>query len=171
MRALAALCVTLLALYFVPTAVVRSFDHESKLGLFEDSIQGVSSEMMRRSPALKKNFENFRTCIKHAGCDTKPIFAERDRIIKETWPQVFDRVAVDKDWVDLVDYVLPSNKVTSAEAGRMAFFDELKQHGKEKLRNQCVPNTTYRYSRREDAATYDTKGYTCPTKPELKRSG
>lgn len=171
MRSIAALCVALLALYFVPTAVVRTFDHESKLGLFESSIQGVSSEMMRRSPALKKNFENFRTCIKHAGCDTKPIFAERDRIIKETWPQVFDRVAVNRDWFEISDYILTPNKVTPAEEGLFAFSEELKQHGKEKLRNQCVPNTTYHYSRREDAATYDTKGYTCPTKPELKRSG
>lgn len=171
MRSFAALCVALLALYFVPTALMRALDSETKLGLFENSVSGVSTEMMRRSPALSKNFENFRTCIKQAGCDTKPIFLERDRIVAQVWPQVFDRVAVYKDWFDISDRFLPPNNVGDAEASRAAFFDEMEKRGKETLRNRCVPNTTYRYSRREDAATYDTVGYTCPTQPEPKRSG
>lgn len=168
MKIFSALAV-LVALYFGPTAVMRAFDSDSKLGLFESEITGVSSEFMRRSPALKATYEAFGSCMQQDKCDRAEILAKRDRIIAAEWPAIFDRLAVRADWWSISDQLLPSGKLEQREVDREMFFEELRQKGADTLRNRCVPNITYRFDRRGNLATYDTAGFTCS--PQLRRTG
>ena len=151
----------LVALYFGPTAVIRAFDSDSKLGLFESEISGVSTEFMRRSPRLKANYERFSDCMQQWECRYGAILTERDRIVEEEWPAIFDRVAVRGDWRSISEQVLPSGKLEQREVDREKFFEELRHKGADTLRNRCVPNITYRFDQRGSLATYDTAGFTC----------
>lgn len=162
--------IAIMGLYFGPAAYTRYRDPANSLGYFDTEVTGVSDEMMRRSPELKANFDEFRACMKRNDCDTVRLFAERDRIIAEVWPRTFDIVSVPVHWWSVSERVLASG-ITPVEQDRFSFFEELRLHGAQKLRNECVPRTVYRYSRREDAATYDTVGFDCRQQPERKRSG
>jgi hypothetical protein len=148
--------VILLILYFVPTAVIRTLDKNTKLGLFENEVEGVATEFMRRSPKLSANFEEFRSCMKQKECDSAVIRAKRDRIIVLEWPPIFDRVSIKGDWWSITDLI------TEAKAGdKELFFLDLEQHGADKLRNRCTPNIAYRYDRDGNRTTYDTVGFNC----------
>lgn len=157
-----------LVAYYVPTAFVRVFDANTKLGYFEDEVTGVSVELMRRSPELRKNFDEFRECMKNSNsCNLGLIFEERNRIIAQSWPAVFDRVSVRSDWWSLADQIISPSKADQKEIDQSSFFEELRKRGTDTLRNRCVPNTHYLYS--GGGATYDTAGFTC--QPDRKRSG
>ncbi len=71
----------------------------SQLGFFETRIIGPASEMMRRSPELRANFDKFEACyVLKPKCDLKPILAERDKLVKQEWPGIYRRLEVRQDW-------------------------------------------------------------------------
>jgi hypothetical protein len=92
----------------------------SQLGFLESRIEGPASEMMRRSPELRANFEKFQTCYKSTPrCDTTAIFAERDRLVKQLWPEILNRLEVAQDW-DVCDD--PALHCESINVERDTFF-------------------------------------------------
>jgi hypothetical protein len=80
---------------------LRSFAPGSKLEWLDTRIASVDDEFMRRSPALRANFEQFERCMEHEDqCNPQPILAQRDQIIAREWPSLLERLQVDADWKD-----------------------------------------------------------------------
>lgn len=165
MQAIVGLLLGVLIIYYVPTAIVRTIDRETKLGIFEAPVEGVATEFMRRSPALKANWEEFRICARTHGCDYSRILKERDVIIAREWPEVFDRVSVRNDWWHLASAMFGDDVAGDKEL----FFGDLERYGRAKLRDSCVPLITYRFDRLRDATTFTTDGFNC--QPGRLRSG
>ncbi len=93
-------------LIFVSVALVSfslnsfsAFNPKTKLWFWETRIEGVAEEFLRRSPRLQATYQNYRTnCYGRAECRTEIYFARRDQIVREEWPQIFDRLAISSDW-------------------------------------------------------------------------
>lgn len=121
---------------------LRALHPGSKLGLYEPSIESVSNEFLRRSPDFRATYQEFEDCIWDY-CDMgdpkrlAPILAKRDQIIKRDWPQVFDRLVVNGDWLNPGHP--PTESGMKAENARLLFQKALAHYGKETLRNRCVP--------------------------------
>lgn len=129
----------------------RLFDSETKLGLFEERIASFTDEFVRRSDRLNRNFEQFEAC--GPKCESKQILSERDVIVREEWPSIFERLRVFKDWGEMR---------VSAEM-RDNFFKLLKQHGETTLRDKCVPKIEYwwRVIGHRWKATHSFEGFDC----------
>jgi len=159
MKYLIYLIVGFLALIYGPTAAKRAFDQETKLGLFENRIANIPSELERRSPLYAAVWEEFKNCMQREACDSESILKRRDAIVAREWPHVFDRFTVFKDWGELRE---------SREA-RDAFFKALEERGDDILRNRCVPKIRfYRLSGR-DIRYFE--GFECLNQPDVKTSG
>lgn len=129
----------------------------SQLGFFETRIQGPASELMRRSPELAANFEDFRTCRQSSDCEPSAIFAQRDVAVRAAWPEVFDRLVVRQDW----DTCTHTNGCEDIDVDHDLFEEALAKEGLYRLRYLCVPHVVYLF-RPYDGAVYDTRGYDCP---------
>jgi hypothetical protein len=108
----------------------RLFDSTTKLGLSDQPIESVVHEMMRRSRALNVNFEAFGKC-QVSEC-WKRFIAERDSIIAEEWPAIYERLVVRSDWI---------NPPKSDEYTR--FFNKLEDVGPYRMQYICVPQVLY----------------------------
>lgn len=118
-----------------PGAFRRPFDKETKLGIFEHRISSASDELFRRSPALKANWQEFKLCAKTRGCDSKSIRAERDKLVAEAWPDVFDRLVVKNDW----------GAMSGSRNYHEEFLTQVKKFGVAHMRDKCVPKLEYWY--------------------------
>jgi hypothetical protein len=123
-------------------------------------------ETMRRSPELRANFEKFQTCYKSTPrCDTTAIFAERDRLVKQLWPEILNRLEVAQDW-DVCDD--PALHCESINVERDTFFQVQARLGSVMLQKDCV--LVVRYLARQDfhgdedpRLVFDSGGYQCGT--------
>ena len=94
--------------------VERAFDKQTRLGIAEERIAGISREFMRRSAKLEAVWDEFVGCMSDTRCDPADILARRDRIIAHEWPEMYDRLAVRNDWgtardtADARDIFLPN---------------------------------------------------------------
>ena len=127
----------------------------SKLGAFEDRIKGPAYELMRRSPELRRNFEDFQKCEATSGCNTARIFAKRDTIIRKAWPEVYPRLNVRQDWSMCTSTY---DRCEDTDLQHDAFEATRARVGEVKLQYECVPVIQYRTDSR---ATFDTYGYQC----------
>jgi hypothetical protein len=155
-----------MVLLFGPAVVKhadRLLDSETKLGAFEERIPGIASEFMRRSQALQLAWQDFEDCMSKADCDPASILSRRDRVIGEEWPQIYDRLAVWKDWGTLRD---------TADS-RDTFFEKLRDVGADRLRNRCVPKIEFvRVPRpRGDEINYRFGGFNCREAAHNDRRG
>ncbi len=126
-----------------PGAFARPFN-DSKLGIFEYRIGSIADEMMRRSPKLRKNYEEFKVCPQTRGCDAVEVSKRRDAIVVQEWPAVFDRLTVHRDW--------GAYYLSAAE--RDNFFAALKKHGHDRIRADCVPKLEYWKNRVYSSSAY-----------------
>ena len=121
----------------------RALNPWSKLGLYEESIEAVSSEFMRRSPSLSASFEDFKRCMASPICEDSErlrlIMKHRDETIRKEWPLVFDRLVNDggQDW--LKPSSDPSKRELKARDAHDRFFRSIRHLGADRLRNHCVP--------------------------------
>ena len=152
-----------LAINYGPTAVSRAFNAETKLGLFESRIANIPAEFIRRSPRFAYTWEKFEDCMQRSACNPADILAERDRIIAQEWPALFDRLVVFSDWGGLRE----------SRESRERFFETLKEKGADTLRNRCVPKIEYWRLPGHNAYSYYTlRGYECLSQqPDRKRPG
>jgi hypothetical protein len=76
------------------------FWEKTRLTLGETRIESIEEELMRRSPALRNNFQRFRTCIRTPACEDRvdPILQERNVLVARVWPDIFSRLSIDNDW-------------------------------------------------------------------------
>lgn len=76
------------------------FWEKTRLTWGETRIESIENELMRRSPALRDNFQRFRTCIRTPACKDRvdPILQERNILVARVWPDVFNRLSIDNDW-------------------------------------------------------------------------
>ncbi len=128
----------------------------SNLGMFETRIQGPASELMRRSPELEANFEEYRECRNTPQCDPVSIFADRDTIVKAAWPDVYDRLEIRQDW----DICTHTDGCEDVDVQHDFFAEAQAKYGY-RLRYDCVPRVVY-LERPNGGAVYDTYGYDCP---------
>ncbi len=142
---------------YIPTAVTRAFDGETKLGLFEERISNIPVEFIRRSPTVAHSWKEFKECLREyiSACDPTPILAERDHAISEEWPALFDRLAVFGDWGEYSD----------SQIARDRFFEVLAEKGADTLRNRCVPKITYT-KLPSGGVLYNLEGYVCSPQPD-----
>ncbi len=127
----------------------------SNLGPFETRIGGVTSELRKDNPDLETNIRRFVAC--GPDCTThEEIFAERERILHETWPAVFDRLMVDGDWGTYADTV----------GDQRRFKEALALFGHDQLRNQCTPVIHYLWWNGGRTPEVKSNGeYQCTTSP------
>ena len=136
--ALAGLC---LFIYTTLGGNVRALSPWSKLEPYEEGITAVSDEFMRRSPRLKKNYDEFEMCMRFRDCVESDrlfaILAKRDQIIHEEWPAIFDRLIITGDWA------VKKKPITREEVETLKaysnFQKKLTELGPEKMRNACEP--------------------------------
>ena len=136
----------------------------SQLGFLETRIEGPASEMMRRSPELEANFKKFQTCYEHKPtCNLKPVFAERDKLVKQLWPQIYRRLEVRQDW-DVCDD--PTLHCESTDFDHDEFELVRAKLGPTKLEFDCV--LVVRYVAKQDGfgsktarTVFDSGGYQC----------
>lgn len=148
----------------------RALHPGSKLGLYEPSIESVSTEFLRRSPEFQAVYKEFEDCIWDY-CDMgnpkrlAPILAKRDRIIQRDWPQVFDRLIIDGDWLSPKHPLTDSER--NARRAHFRFQEALRQYGADTLRNHCVPIIAFRVDNyRTTYISLDrTVGYRCNPPP------
>jgi len=134
-------------------AVGRWVSSDSKLAVFEGRIAGVAYEFMRRSERLRVLHARLQLCADTGpSCNSDPLLRERDKIVKSEWPQVFDRLVIRDDWGGNPD---------TARA-RDGFFAALKKHGKETLRDRCVPVISFRFTNYQGRLVlYNFEGFSC----------
>lgn len=136
----------------------------SQLGFLDNRIEGPASEMMRRSPELRANFDKFEACYERKPkCDLKPIFAERDKLVKQLWPQMYRRLEVRQDW-DVCDD--PTLHCESTSSDHDDFELVRAKLGPTKLEFHCV--LVVRYVAKQDGfgfpkarTVFDSGGYQC----------
>ncbi len=140
-------------LYLLTSGRLRFLHPESNLGIFETRIENVSTEFIRRSPELRKNFEEFKSCMKMPDCDSEEILAKRDAIIQKEWPVVFDRLLVDDDWGSLTFTNMAHDRFLR-ETARVG--------GKSVMRSKCVPLIRYYHEGGQSYYRhYEKNGYRC----------
>ena len=76
------------------------FWEKTRLTWGETRIESIEDELMRRSPALRNNFQRFSTCIRTPACRTQidAILQERNALVARVWPDVFSRLSINNDW-------------------------------------------------------------------------
>ena len=131
--------------YDIDFAPQRLLEQDPRLGIFETRIADVASEFMRRSPELRKSFEEFSACTRSeasltGSCDSKPILLKRDQAIKAVWPEMIDRLARPGDW----------GERSASRDARKEYFAEKDLHSPQILRNRCLPKITFTMSIRDD---------------------
>lgn len=119
-------------------APYRLVDTRTRLGIFDTRIGDVVSEFMRRSPDLRESFGRFSDCMKRENahpesCDMQLILMQRDRIIKDMWPDMLDRLSRADDW----------GGRTYSRSARDEFLAEIKRHGFVEAREQCQPKIMF----------------------------
>lgn len=136
----------------------------SQLGFLETRIEGPASEMMRRSPKLRANFDKFELCyLDKPNCDLQPIFAERDRLVKQLWPETYRRLAVRQDW-DVCDEA-PFHCL-STNSDQDDFELVRAKLGETTLEHDCVLVVSYKakqdgFGDKTARIVYDSGGYQC----------
>ncbi len=71
----------------------------SKLWFWETRIDGVAEEFLRRSPRLRAAQRDYLAqCYNKPDCNKAHYFNTRDKIVREEWKSVFDRLIVEDDW-------------------------------------------------------------------------
>jgi hypothetical protein len=139
--------------YLLTFGRLRFLHPESRLGIFETRIENVSTEFMRRSPQLKKNFEEFKSCMQMPDCNSEEILAKRDAIIQKEWPVVFDRLLVEDDWGSLAFTDMAHDRLVR-ETARVG--------GKAIMRSKCVPLIRYYHKGNQSYyRQYEKNGYRC----------
>ena len=124
----------------------------SRLGIMDDRIGSLASELVRRDPAVERNFRKFVACGTFCPENEKAaIFAERRRVVKAAWPEVFDRLTVDNDW----------GTFEQSARDHKDFAERRKALGDHRLRNDCSPQIVYLWRGYEAAAEHDGKSYEC----------
>jgi hypothetical protein len=150
MLAVALICVA----WFVniwPTAM-RWFDPDSRIGFGNNRIAHIPGAFERYSPSFGGSWELFKVCSQIKDCDSSGLIEFRDKEIKREWPDIFDRLMIDKDWGERSDTVIAHN----------IFLDEVEKWGRDKLRNSCVPNIIFStVSNGRDSPVYSLDSYNC----------
>lgn len=170
--ALAGLCLFILSTL---GGNIRALNPWSNLKLYEEGITAVSNEFMRRSPRLTNNYERFQECMRFEKCSEEQLSAlldERDQIIHQEWPTIFDRLIVSGDWA-VKDKPLTNEEI----AARKAYLDfqaKLSQLGQTKMRDACVPIIYFWITSKTHETEYGldrNQGYQCtgdPTPPKQR---
>ncbi len=136
-----------------PAAFLRG----SNLGIFEERYEGPVDVMMRMSPELRANYGAFDACMSKNSCDETKILAERDRIVGEVWPKVYERMKVGSDWGTCISCQLSEDYFQKARA----------EVGEFRLQYQCRPDVRYTWHRGNNPGEfggYDSVGYSCDGK-------
>lgn len=154
---------------------IRALSPWSNLKLYEEGITAVSNEFMRRSPRLTSNYERFQECMRFEECSEEQLSTlldERDQIIHQEWPAIFDRLIVYDDWA-VKDRPVTNEEIATSKA-YLDFQTKLSQLGQTKMRNTCVPIIYFWITSKTHEAEYGldrNRGYQCtddPTPPKQR---
>jgi hypothetical protein len=124
----------------------------------ETRIESIEAELMRRSPALRNNFQRFGTCIRSSACKDRvdSILHERDVLVARVWPDVFSRLSIDNDWGE-GQLTVPIHE---------AFLRYQRAYGS-RMPRECLPTLEY-WQNSDGQITYQLRyqePFTCPPPP------
>ncbi len=141
----------LLAFMFFPHGLnmQRLWDKETKLWPLEERIAGVADEYLRRSPNFRAAFEEFRLCAPECPAH---VYANRNIVISQDWPNIFERLVVEKDWGALL----------TTEYSHGLFREIIAKHGHGGALINCAPKIGF-YSTRWNRAYARFDGFDCAT--------